>query len=78
MWRRDVAGRKGGIVNTDEIRTMWATWDAHGQAIPPYRVCREGCQEKWPCPSRTEADARLREMGIDPYAVKRGEASIPA
>lgn len=65
-------------MNADEIRDMWAAWDAHEQVISPYRVCREGCREEWPCGPRQAADAGLREMGIDPYAVRRGEATIPA
>ncbi|GLZ81618.1 hypothetical protein Afil01_64250 [Actinorhabdospora filicis] len=65
-------------MNAMEIHAMWSVWDAHGQAIVPYKVCREGCHESWPCASRRDADSQLREAGVDPYAVKRGEVAIPA
>lgn len=63
-------------MNAMEISAMWTVWDDHGQTLFPYKVCREGCQEPWPCASRRDADSRLREVGVDPYAVKRGEAAI--
>lgn len=56
---------------------LWRVWDAHRQAIHPYPVCAEGCRG-WPCDARRDAEAALRAAGIDPYAVKRGETTLPA
>ncbi|MEV0644854.1 hypothetical protein AB0I28_06285 [Phytomonospora sp. NPDC050363] len=56
---------------------LWARWRTHTQAVHPYKVCVENCPEGWPCETRRETEQALREQGIDPYAVLRGEVSLP-
>ncbi|GIG64269.1 hypothetical protein [Phytomonospora endophytica] len=60
-----------------DLAEAWAVWDAHDQVITPYRVCREGCREEWPCTRRRRADLELREAGVDPFAIRRKEATLP-
>lgn len=59
-----------------EALRLWLIWDAHAQAVHPYKVCIENCTEGWPCEARTGAEKALREMGVDPYAVRRREVSL--
>lgn len=53
-------------------------WSRHGRLLNPYPLCADGCHDGWPCPPRRDAEARLRAAGIDPFAVYRGEMSLPS
>lgn len=61
-----------------EALRLFLIWDAHSQAVHPYRVCVENCPEGWPCDARQDSEKQLRGMGVDPFAVRRHEITLEA
>ncbi|MEV0651087.1 hypothetical protein AB0I28_38120 [Phytomonospora sp. NPDC050363] len=59
----------------DALR-LFLIWDSHRQVLHPYKVCTRSCPEGWPCISVTTTERDLRQLGVDPYAVRRREVTL--